>query len=329
MPPTSAAWPWSSRECAISATETAAGAPPAAPRARQVITLNHLLLGLLVVAIWGSNFVVIKVALASFPPLLMAALRFATATLPAIFFFRRPPVPWRNLAGYGLLIGGGQFSLLYLAMQSQISPGLASLVVQAQVLFTVVLAVLLEGERVRWFQLVAAALALSGFAVIGLHTDGSTTWLGIAMTLGAGLCWALGNMVGRQAGRVNMVAYMVWTSAFSVPPLIVLALLFEGGPVPLWHSIEAAPLLAWGAILWQSMANTILGYGLWAWLLSRYDAATVTPMALLVPVFGMGSSVALLGEPFPPWKGAAMLLVMAGLSINVLWPRIRQRLIRG
>ncbi len=293
---------------------------------RQVITLNHLLLGILVVAIWGSNFVVIKVALDSFPPLLMAALRFATATLPAIFFFKRPPVPWRNLAGYGLLIGGGQFSLLYLAMRSQISPGLASLVVQAQVLFTVGLAVLLEGERVRLFQLVAAALAVAGFAVIGLHTDGSTTWLGIVMVLGSGLCWALGNLVGRHAGRVNMVAYMVWTSAFSVPPLVVLTLLTEGSPARLWHTIQAAPLLAWGAILWQSMANTILGYGLWAWLLVRYDAATVTPLALLVPVFGMASSVALLGEPFPAWKGSAMLLVMAGLSLNVLWPRLRRRL---
>ncbi|WP_291554328.1 EamA family transporter [Comamonas sp. SCN 65-56] len=290
------------------------------------MTLNHLLLGILVVAIWGSNFVVIKVALDSFPPLLMAALRFATATLPAIFFFKRPPVPWRNLAGYGLLIGGGQFSLLYLAMRSQISPGLASLVVQAQVLFTVGLAVLLEGERVRLFQLVAAALAVAGFAVIGLHTDGSTTWLGIVMVLGSGLCWALGNLVGRHAGRVNMVAYMVWTSAFSVPPLVVLTLLTEGSPARLWHTIQAAPLLAWGAILWQSMANTILGYGLWAWLLVRYDAATVTPLALLVPVFGMASSVALLGEPFPAWKGSAMLLVMAGLSLNVLWPRLRKRL---
>lgn len=279
-------------------------------------------------AIWGSNFVVIKVALASFPPLLMAALRFATATLPAILFFKRPPVPWRNLAGYGLLIGGGQFSLLYLAMQSQISPGLASLVVQAQVLFTVLLAVLFEGERVRPFQLVAGALALAGFALIGWHTDGTTTLLGIAMTLGAGLCWALGNMVRRHAGRVNMVAYMVWTSAFSVPPLIVLSLVFEGGPAVLVHAMHDAPWLAWGAVLWQSMANTILGYGLWAWLLVRYDAATITPFALLVPVFGMGSSVALLGEPFPAWKGGSMLLVMAGLSLNVLWPRVRARLAR-
>lgn len=286
------------------------------------------MLGLLVVAIWGSNFVVIKVALASFPPLLMAALRFATAALPAVFFFKRPRVAWRNLAGYGLLIGVGQFSLLYLAMQSQISPGLASLVVQAQVLFTVLLAVLFEGERVRPFQLAAGALALAGFALIGWHTDGTTTLLGIAMTLGAGLCWALGNAVGRHAGRVNMVAYMAWTSIFAVPPLIVLSLLFEGGPAVLGHAMHDAPWLAWGAVLWQSMANTILGYGLWAWLLVRYDAATITPFALLVPVFGMGSSVALLGEPFPAWKGGSMLLVMAGLSLNVLWPRVRARLAR-
>lgn len=294
---------------------------------RQLMSARHLALGVLVVAIWGSNFVVIKVALASLPPLLLAALRFATAALPAVFFLARPQVSWRNLAGYGLLIGVGQFSLLYLAMQSQISPGLASLVVQAQVLFTVGLAVVLGGERVRAFQFAAAALALAGFAVIGAHTDGNTTWLGIAMVLCAGLCWALGNIVGRQAGRVNMVAYMAWSSLFAVPPLVLLALLTEGGPAVLWQAMAGAPLLAWGAVLWQSMANTILGYGLWAWLLVRYDAATVTPLALLVPVFGMGSSVALLGEPFPAWKAGAMLLVMAGLSLNLLWPRLRARLV--
>ena len=94
------------------------------------LPVRHLLLGLAVVAVWGTNFVVIKLALGTLPPLLLAWLRFAFALLPAALFIRRPAVPWRLLAAYGVLIGAGQFGLLYVAVGGHISPGLASLVVQ-------------------------------------------------------------------------------------------------------------------------------------------------------------------------------------------------------
>src|SRR5258706_3986328 len=144
------------------------------------LPLRHFLLALAVVAVWGSNFVVIKVALTHLPPLLFAALRFVLALLPAVFFVPRPAVGWRNLAAYGVCIGVGQFGLLYLAMRSQISPGLASLVVQMQVFFTIGLSMRLTGERVRPLQWLALALALAGIAVIAGHTDGSTTVAGLA-----------------------------------------------------------------------------------------------------------------------------------------------------
>ncbi|HSM23030.1 MAG TPA: EamA family transporter, partial [Rubrivivax sp.] len=103
--------------------------------------LRHALLALAVVAVWGTNFVVIKVALQEMPPLTVALLRFFFALLPAAFFIARPAVPWRLLAAYGVLIGVGQFGLLYIALGGWISPGLASLVVQTQVFFTIGLAI--------------------------------------------------------------------------------------------------------------------------------------------------------------------------------------------
>src|SRR5689334_18585297 len=130
---------------------------------------RHFLLALAVVAVWGSNFVVIKLALAHLPPLLFAALRFALALLPAAFFVPRPAAGWRNLAAYGVFIGVGQFGLLYLAMRSQISPGLASLVIQMQVFFTIGLSMRLTGERLRSLQWLALALAVAGIALIAAH----------------------------------------------------------------------------------------------------------------------------------------------------------------
>jgi O-acetylserine/cysteine efflux transporter len=285
------------------------------------------LLALAVVAVWGSNFVVIKLALAHMPPLLFATLRFMVVVAPMVLVLPRPAVPWGNLAAYGLLIGVGQFGLLFVAMNGHISPGLASLVIQVQVFFTIGLALLMAGETLRRVQWLALALAASGLAVIVTHTDGSTTALGLGLVMLAALSWAGGNLVSRAAGRINMVAYVVWSSLFAVPPLAALALWAEG-----WDALLAgvlqADVAAWAAVAWQAWGNSIFGYAAWGWLLSRYSAATITPMALLVPLFGMGSSAWWLGESLPAWKLAAAALVMGGLALNLLWPWWRKRLER-
>lgn len=287
------------------------------------LSLRHFLLALGVVAVWGTNFAVIKLALGQMPPLLFATLRFAAVTLPAIFLIARPAVPWRNLVGYGLLIGVGQFGLMFVAMNGFISPGLASLVVQTQVFFTIGLAMWLSGERAHPVQGVSLAMAAAGIGVILFHTDGSATPTGLVLMLLAALSWAGGNIVSRQAGRVNMLAYVVWSSAFAVPPLVVLTLWQEGW-APVQSALLHADAGAWSAVVWQAVGNSLFGYAAWGWLLARYPAATITPMALLVPVFGMGSSALWLGEALPGWKLLAAALVMGGLALNLLWPRLRQ-----
>ncbi|HEX2800538.1 MAG TPA: EamA family transporter [Phenylobacterium sp.] len=288
----------------------------------------HALLALAVMVVWGTNFVVIKVALAHLPPLTFAALRFTFALLPAVFFLKRPPVPWWNLAAYGLLIGVGQFGLLFIAMGHSISPGLASLVVQTQAFFTIGLAMALTGERVRGYQLTALALAAAGLAWLMLHANADVTPLGVALVLGAALSWAGGNTVSRRAGPVNMLAYVVWGSLFSAPPLIALALAAEGWPA-ISAAIVHAGAVTWAAVLYQSVGNTLFGYAAWGWLLARYPAATISPLSLLVPVFGMAASTLVLGEALTPWKLAAAALVLGGLAINTLWPVMTSRGMRS
>ena len=280
----------------------------------------HAALALAVVAVWGTNFVVIKIALGTVPPLLLAVLRFAFAVLPAVLFIRRPAVPWRQLAAYGVLIGVGQFGLLYLAIDGRISPGLASLVVQTQVFFTIGLAIVLAGERVRAYQWLALALAAGGIAIIAWHTGGDTTAAGLVLVIAAALAWAGGNMVARASGRVDMLGYVVWSSAFAVPPLLALSLWFEG-PARIGQALADADAAVWAAVLWQSLGNTLFGYAAWGWLLARHPAATVAPMALGVPVFGMLASALWLQESLPGWKLGAAALVLAGLALNMLWPR--------
>lgn len=281
-------------------------------------------LAVVIMAVWGSNFVVMKGGLAHLPPFLFAALRFLFVVLPAAFFIPKPAAPWRDLAAYGVLIGVGQFGVLFFALDGHISPGLASLVIQMQVFFTIAFAMKLAGERLAPLQWLALALAAGGLVVIGLHTDAQTSVAGLLLTLGAALSWGVANMVARRSGRIDMLAYVVWSSIFAVPPLFALAFALEG-PAAIWRGLREADALTWGAVAWQSLGNSLFGYAAWGWLLARHPAALVSPMALLVPVFGLASSALWLHEELPFWKIAATLLVLGGLALNLAAPLLRRR----
>jgi O-acetylserine/cysteine efflux transporter len=285
---------------------------------------RHVALAVVIMAIWGSNFVVMKAGLAHLPPLFFAASRFLFVLVPVIFFVRRPDVRWRDLAAYGVLIGVGQFGVLFFALDGLISPGLASLVIQTQVFFTIGLSMALRGERLARLQWLALALAAAGLVVIARHTDANTSVAGLLLTLAAAASWACANIVARRAGRVDMLAYVVWSALFAVPPLFAIAFVVEG-PAALLRGVQEADAATWGALAWQSIGNSLFGYAAWGWLLARHPAALVSPMALLVPVFGLGTSAMVLGEEMPDWKIAATLLVLGGLALNLAAPWLRRR----
>ena len=288
---------------------------------------THILLALAVVAVWGTNFVVIKHALTELPPLLLATMRFLLSALPWLLFIRRPAVAWRHLVTYGIFIGF-MFGLLFLAMRADVSPGLASLLMQSQVFFTLLLAAWLQHERIPRAQLTGLALATTGFALIAwqsfAQTQTDVTPLGLGLALGGALCWASGNIVSRSIGKVDMLGFMVWSSIFATLPLLALSLIFEGWDA-MATALPRASLGAWAAMLWQSLGNTLFAFGAWGWLLARHPAATIMPTALLIPFFGMGASALLLGEPLQAWKLAAAALVIAGLGLNVRAARSASR----
>ena len=290
------------------------------PSLNYQLPVSHLLLALAIVAVWGTNFVVIKISLESFPPFLFAALRFVFAFLPAVFFLPRPKVSWINLCIYGLAVGVGQFGILYFAIDGNISPGLASLVVQTQVFFTIGFAMLFAKEQLKLYQAVAVVIAMTGLGIIAVHTDATTTFLGLALVVFAGFSWGVANTASRRAGAINMLSYVVWASAFAIPPLLLISWIFEGGWDSMYVSLTSTPTGAWLGVLWQSWGNTLFGYGAWAWLLSKHPAAAVAPAPLLVPIFGMGSAAFFLSEPLPLWKILAAGIVILGLMVNLFWP---------
>lgn len=285
------------------------------------MTPKDLLLALLVIVVWGLNFVVIKVGLQGMPPMLMGALRFMLAAFPAILFVRRPQVPLRWMLAYGMTISVGQFAFLFYAMYVGMPAGLASLVLQSQAFFTLFFAALFLGERLRGSNLFGLLVAASGLLLIGLQGGQAMTLAGFALTIAAASMWALGNVVTRKLGKVNLVGLVVWGSL--IPPLPFLALsLWLEGPELVAQSLRTLGLDSLLVLAYLAFGATILGYGLWSRLLSRYPASQVAPFSLLVPVVGISSSALLLGERLGSLEMAGAALVMVGLLINVWGGRL-------
>ncbi len=288
---------------------------------------------LVVIVIWGLNFVVMKWGLATLSPLLLCALRFVAASVPLLLFVRPPrSVGWGLLAAYGLVQGVGQFGLLFTGMKLGMPAGMASVVLQTQAFITMLLAALLMGEQPQRWQWLGLCIAIGGLGMIGAaHGDGAAgmTLLGFAFTVGAAAMWAVSNLLTRAAarqGRYEPVSFIVWTSVFPVLPLALLSLWVDGAD-SVQRQLQGIGWRELGTVAYLAVLSTLLGYGLWTRLLQRHAASTVAPLSLLVPVIGLLSAMLLLGERPTGVQWLGTLAVLLGMAINQFggrWARRRR-----
>lgn len=282
---------------------------------------RDVLLALLVVFTWGVSFVAIKFGLQEMPPLALCAWRFLLAAIPLVFFVPRPNVAWQMMLSYGVAIGVVQFGLVFLAIAIGMPAGLTSLVIQVQVFFTIALSVFFLRERFRPAQIAGALVATAGLAIIGWTKMTGGLGLGFALVMGAAVAWAVGNVIAKRAGRVDLLGFIAWTSMVPPLPLALLSLIFET-PTALLEPIVDPNLTVWGSLLFIAYGATVFGFGTWARLLAHYDAAVVMPFALLVPVSGMASTALVFGERLTAAQLLGALLVIAGLALAVFGPRL-------
>ena len=278
--------------------------------------LRHILLALLVVAIWGFNFVVIKLSVEAMPPILAAALRFAAAAFPAVLFVRPPRAPAWIVVAFGLAFGLALYGFLNLGLAWGMPAGLSSLVLQTQAFFTMVMAFLVLGERPSRFQLIGAGIAFAGIGVIASERLALTNILPLGLVLLAAISWGLANVLTKKAGKVNAVSFTVWGVLAAPLPLLVLSLLSEG-----WPAVSAAIAgFSWSdaaLIAFLAYPATLLGGGIWSWLLGHHPASVVAPFTLLVPITGLASGYLVLGETITRIEIFGALLVICGLIVTL------------
>jgi O-acetylserine/cysteine efflux transporter len=276
-----------------------------------------------VVVIWGLNFIAMKFALHDFTPFQLGAARYLAASLPLVFFIRRPQIPWKWLLMYGLLQGVGQFGFLFWALQVGMTGALASVLMQTQVFFTAILGFALLHEkpgRPLRIGLALAALAMACFSINFVATQGllarAVTVFGFVLSLCAAAMWAASNIVVRKLQQTGLAydatGFVVWSSVAPVLPFVALSLLAD--PPEAHRNWTHAAASSWLSIAYLGWVATIAGYAMWTGLLKRHPANRVAPFSLGVPVVGLAAGILVLGESVSTWQWAGVALVVAALA---------------
>jgi O-acetylserine/cysteine efflux transporter len=285
---------------------------------------RDLALILAVVTLWGFTFVPTKWALEEIPPFMLAGLRFVLAAVPAVFLVARPTARWSTVAAYGIAIGVLQFGLLFLGIKLGMPAGLASLVAQTQVFFTMGLAVWLAGDKPHRWNILGAIVAAFGVAVLGAYKvieGAGATLIGFFLIICASLCWGVGNLIAKRAQGVDMFSLVVWSSLVP-PPILALVSWFAEGGSSAFAGLAHISWFAWLCVAILAWVGTLFGFSAWNRLLQRYPTQLVSPFALLIPVSGLTFGWLLLGETLAPMQFAGVLLVFAGLAVNVYGSRL-------
>ncbi|MGG1353585.1 EamA family transporter [Psychrobacter pacificensis] len=297
-------------------------------------------LAVLVTFIWGVNFTFIAWGLESFPPLMLTALRFFFTAVPLVFFLK-PPTFNRTLLIYAIGTFVMQYAFVFTAMHLGASPGLTALLLQMQIFITVLLAYFILGEAVSRMQIIGMLVGVLGLSVIALNLGGDMPVAGFVCILIAAVGWSFGNIASKQASAqatlkaaqqktgvsaiapttgknktsaLSALALVAWGGLIACVILTVSSLMFETDAWQLATFTDAS-LKSWLSLGFIVYISTLVGFGLWAHLLSQNTASKVMPFALLVPVFGMTTSVVLTGEVVTWWKMLAMILILSGLLL--------------
>ncbi len=292
------------------------------------MTRRDYVLALLVAMVWGANFTVIQLGLNGVPPMLLAALRFLLVSFPAVLFVPRPKVSAGYWISYGATVGIGQFGCLFYAMHIGMPAGVASVVLQSQAFFTLILAAVLLKEQITVSQLVGLAIAALGLGLVGrsseldqIHAIPPAAFL---LSLAGAASWAAANIVIKQMSAantakrgINMLSVIVWSSLVPPIPLLLLALLVDT-PETLLQALTSLDGLSIFSVFFIAFGATLFGFGTWSKLLSQYSSNVVAPLSLLVPITGLLTARIVLNEhmAISQWVGCCVIIL--GLMLTTV-----------
>ncbi|MDO6708180.1 EamA family transporter [Photobacterium sp. 1_MG-2023] len=290
------------------------------------MNFKDALLGLFVMLIWGINFSVIKLGVSQTDPMLMTAIRFTLATVPLIFFVKKPNVPWRYLISYGVIFGVGVWGVASWSITAGLSAGMASVLLQTNVIFGLLIGFLVFQDKITANKVIGALFAGCGLTLSLMATDGTITLQGVVLILISALSWSLVSTIVKKSGTTQAFAFSIWGMAFAPVPLLIFALSLHGTGI-ITEAIEGWNRYTTFSVFFQAYPTTVFGYWVWNRLLLKYPLSTVAPVNLTVSVFGLMGGALFYGEPVGALQILAASLILSGVLVILLNPG-RQSLVR-
>jgi len=278
------------------------------------VKFTDALIAAAVPLLWGLGLVVAKPVVETFPPILLMALRFSVAAMLLVWF---APIPRRHLVSLALvaLVGSTlQYGLTFNGLK-RLDAGTTALIVQAEVVFLVLIAAVWLGERLGFRKIIGMIVAFAGLWIVYGTPRLQGQEVGIAMVLGGGLFWAFGQVMVRRLGDLGGVTTVAWVSVLAAPQLILLSLIVEGDPRP---ALAGADWQLWVSVLYLGVMMTALAYACWYHVLGKYEAGRVGPFLLLTPVASVLGGALFLGEPLTREIVLGGAVLIAGVAVLVI-----------
>lgn len=285
---------------------------------------RDFLLLVLVAAIWGINFSLIKLGLHRIDPYLLAALRFTLCAFPAILFVKRPKVAWPYILAYGLVFGAVQWGFIYAALQMGVSAGMASMLTQTSVFMSMLLGIVFFRESISRSLLLGCLLSFSGVFLIFFFAESGSSIIGMLLMLAGALAWSVSNIIAKAAKVDDPFAFFIWASLIAPVPLFGMMGVHAGSSA-ITQFLEVFDAKLAFSLFFQVVPTSLFGYSVWNHMVKKYPVSQVAPLSLLVPVFGLLASMLIFAETLPLYKWLAMILIFAGLIVQRFGPLWRWR----
>ncbi len=275
----------------------------------------HIAFILLIDVLWAFNIVAIKETVIAMPPLLAVALRYVVVLLVCASSLRIVDGRMRLVLLTGLVTGALQFGLG--GYSYQVATNLSALAIAGQlgVPMSLILAIVIDGERIAWKRTIGILLAISGVMLLVFDPRIADERLGILLTFGAAFCWAAGNLMFKRLTGVPVLTLYGWQALVSLPVLLGASALFEPGGIA---GLPDVPLSAFGWILYSAIAASLVGHAGMSWLVQRYPVTMITPFTLPTPLLAVMFATLAYGTPVTPMMILGGLLTLAGVAIITL-----------
>ena len=283
---------------------------------------HHILFAIAISAIWGVNFVITKAGLENLDPIFFTCLRYTAIAFPLIFFIKRDGLPWALILQIGLFLGIFTFTFAFTGIKLGVPAGLTSLLIQSQIIFALILSAVFLKDTPRPAQIIGVGISALGVGLLIWGFVGSPTFTGLMFVLAGAVCGGINMILMKRGGDINPFRLVVWMSLVPPIPLLATSLIFESGQ---WDSLINITAIGGVAVLFNAFVSTILGFGLFGYLVKLYSPNQVAPYAFLVPVFGIAAGYVFLDETFNINTIIACVIIMAGLLYPTLMAMMRAK----